>query len=119
MEIISAKAAKDAGLKHYFTGKPCKNGHIALRHVKGFNCVICQYERAKKWRSDNPERAKDMDRAWRDENRDTINKQSRDRYAKNPEKFIAKTKAYYAKEGDSVRKRRREYHYESYKDSEV
>jgi len=32
--------AKAAGAKHYFTGEPCKHGHIAPRKTKGA-CVEC------------------------------------------------------------------------------
>ena len=32
--------AKALGLAHYFTGKPCKQGHLALRKTKGA-CVEC------------------------------------------------------------------------------
>ncbi len=34
-----------SGDKHYFTGKPCKRGHIALRFTKGGGCVDCNYIR--------------------------------------------------------------------------
>jgi hypothetical protein len=34
------KEAKDQGAKYYYTGEPCKNGHIALRKTKG-SCVEC------------------------------------------------------------------------------
>lgn len=37
----SRKTAKEAGLKRYFTGRPCPNGHIAERYVNGTTCVIC------------------------------------------------------------------------------
>jgi len=43
MEIISKKEAKERGLRHYFTGKPCCRGHIAQREVKG-HCVECRRE---------------------------------------------------------------------------
>ena len=33
--------AKAQGARHYFTGKPCKHGHIALRETKG-SCVECR-----------------------------------------------------------------------------
>lgn len=33
--------AKATGAKHYFTGKPCKHGHVALRETKGA-CVECR-----------------------------------------------------------------------------
>lgn len=39
-------AAKAAGLKHYFTGKPCKRGHIDRRYVASFCCMTCQREKA-------------------------------------------------------------------------
>lgn len=29
------------GLKRYFTGKPCKQGHIAPRYVNGHACTVC------------------------------------------------------------------------------
>jgi len=32
--------AKKTGSKYYFTGQPCKHGHIALRKTKG-SCVEC------------------------------------------------------------------------------
>lgn len=47
MQIISRKAAKAAGLKHYFTGKPCKRGgHIDRRYVASFICATCCREKA-------------------------------------------------------------------------
>ena len=33
MEMISAKAARAKGLKYYYTGKPCKHGHVSERYV--------------------------------------------------------------------------------------
>lgn len=33
------------GDKHYFTGKPCKRGHVAFRFTKGGGCVDCNYIR--------------------------------------------------------------------------
>lgn len=39
-------AARAAGRKTYFTGQPCKHGHICERYVKDNRCVKC-YERRK------------------------------------------------------------------------
>ncbi len=44
--VISAKEAKEAGLKVYFTGIACKNGHVAERYVGNRECVEC--DRARK-----------------------------------------------------------------------
>lgn len=46
MKIISRKEAKALGLKRYFTGMPCKNGHVAERYMQSSNCVECQNEKA-------------------------------------------------------------------------
>ena len=32
--------AKKIGAKYYFTGQPCKHGHVALRKTKG-SCIEC------------------------------------------------------------------------------
>jgi hypothetical protein len=47
MEIISRKEAMERGLKYYFTGKPCKHGHIFERLVSNHGCLYCLRERAK------------------------------------------------------------------------
>jgi len=39
--VITRKQAKAQGLKHYFTGVPCKNGHISQRTTLDYTCVVC------------------------------------------------------------------------------
>jgi hypothetical protein len=38
---ISRNDAQARGLRKFFTGKPCKNGHIAERYVQNGTCVQC------------------------------------------------------------------------------
>lgn len=47
------KEAKEQGAKYYFTGKPCKHGHVALRVTKGA-CVEC---RKIEWALENKRRS--------------------------------------------------------------
>jgi Uri superfamily endonuclease len=42
--IITLSDAKKRGLRRYFTGKPCRFGHIAQRRVKGCVCLECLRE---------------------------------------------------------------------------
>jgi len=35
------QAAKDAGELYYWTGKPCKHGHVAMRQTSSGGCVEC------------------------------------------------------------------------------
>lgn len=43
-QIINRAEAKAAGLKYYYTGNPCKNGHVAPRFIGGF-CTECAKDR--------------------------------------------------------------------------
>lgn len=52
MEIIPRKEAIERGLTHYFTGKKCKNGHIAQRIVKKHACTECIKEQKIRARKD-------------------------------------------------------------------
>ena len=40
-EVISRDEAEAKGLRHYFTGTPCRNGHIAQRYVSTMGCKDC------------------------------------------------------------------------------
>lgn len=57
MDIITCKQAKDLGLKTYFTGEPCKNGHIAERDVSTSQCISCRKEADKRTYTKNKEAA--------------------------------------------------------------
>ena len=50
--------ARDLGLKAYFTGLFCKQGHIQKRWVATGNCSECQKQRSKNWADKNPEKVK-------------------------------------------------------------
>jgi len=57
--IISRDEARALGLKRYFTGKPCKHGHVAERHVASRKCRECHRERTRRYRAADPERARE------------------------------------------------------------
>ena len=39
--VITRKEAQAQGLKRYYTGKPCKHGHVAERFLSTRTCVTC------------------------------------------------------------------------------
>jgi hypothetical protein len=56
MTYISKKEAAAKGETLFFTGRPCKRGHVAKRYVTGGQCLECEklrdalrYEDKKKW----------------------------------------------------------------------
>lgn len=81
MEIISRKAAKAAGLKLYFTGKPCVYGHIAERRTSCGYCRACEIQ----YKAENKDRLRkqhtERSRVWRSKNRE-VTRQSAKRYRK-------------------------------------
>ena len=53
----TAGEARARGLTRFFTGKPCKRGHVAERYVCARKCVLCQDVASEKWAKTHPERA--------------------------------------------------------------
>lgn len=53
LQIMTIRAAEKAGLKHYFTGKPCRYGHLSPRYVSTWRCVKCSVERVITWQNEN------------------------------------------------------------------
>ena len=72
--------AKATGATHYFTGEPCKHGHIAPRKTKGacIECLKVEWVRAAETRADyfraynKREDIKDRKNEWYQENRETV-----------------------------------------------
>ena len=97
MQIILRKEAKALGLPRYFTGQPCKHGHIAERSTSGGGCFDCrnQYQREnrqyfKDYWNKNKDRAKEI---WTKHNEKKKHLWP-EYYAKNREKIIAYQKKY-------------------------
>ena len=49
MKLISRQEAIEQKLTRYFTGEPCKHGHIAEKLLSNRTCVECQLARKLEW----------------------------------------------------------------------
>jgi hypothetical protein len=113
-QIISRREARAAGLRRYFTGVPCKHGHICERTISGV-CVDCQYISNRKDPEKNRERQRQVQVArlavpeQYQVYRDRINAQRRKVYADNPEKWRAKTRKWNAGHPGEIKARRKDY----------
>lgn len=56
MKIILRAEAKAIALKQYFTGKPCKQGHLTWRITINGYCLECSRLSCKNYRSQSPEK---------------------------------------------------------------
>lgn len=79
------KEAKEQGAKYYYTGEPCKHGHITLRKVKGA-CVECLKV---EWQKGNESRA-DYFKAYN--NKQDVKDRKNEWYLANREQVIAQAK---------------------------
>jgi 5-methylcytosine-specific restriction endonuclease McrA len=101
MKIITRQQAKREGLKHYFTGKNCINGHSCIRFVSNGGCSKClniqcknywiKYNdkeklRAREYRKTHPEQNREQSRRWRKNNPEKIKEINRI-YSKNNRQY--------------------------------
>jgi len=70
MQVISRKQAKIEGKTQYFTGHPCKYGHIDTRFVAGGTCRSCNQQTKK------TDKSKQSYRRYRKQHKDKVNKRS-------------------------------------------
>lgn len=86
MEIITREEAIKKGNIYYFTGKPCKHGHIAERTCLNGVCIECSKLR-------------------RQNNKESIAKNKKKYYENNKESIAKTRKKYYKNNEEGIRRR--------------
>ena len=71
-EIVRFSEAKKQGLSKYFTGKPCKRGHIAPRYTAGSTCIDCAALRLSVYQKENKEKKAVWQDTYRRKNLDKL-----------------------------------------------
>lgn len=102
-EIVTRKQAIELGLKTYFTGKQCVNGHVSERSLSNGGCVLCMRTRASQWAKDNPEVCRERLTKWISENRARKAEVDRNFYRKNREKVLQDVKSWKKNNPEKVR----------------
>lgn len=99
MKITTRKEALEKNLASYFTGKPCKRGHIAKRYIASSNCSVCACEHGSKKIADMTDEQKAERRAIGRKSAAKNKHKMADYYAKyraeNKESESARQKAWY------------------------
>jgi 5-methylcytosine-specific restriction endonuclease McrA len=72
VEKISRQEAILGHLPHYYTGKPCKHGHLSKRAVGNSCCLECARIKAAITYKENPEKVKLAHRKYYSENKESI-----------------------------------------------
>ncbi len=87
-ELIEARAS---GAPMYFTGRPCKEGHVALRLTSNSTCMECSKRHGKTSREKNPGRVQE----WVAKNIEQVRATRAAWKLANPEKHKANVGRYY------------------------
>jgi 5-methylcytosine-specific restriction endonuclease McrA len=91
MEIILRKAAKALGARHYFTGKPCKHGHIAARRTSSGQCLQCNSPSDPKYKAKYRAKHKAAIAAaqaeWKTKNKESVTAYQANYYLTNTDKY--------------------------------
>lgn len=98
MIVVSRAKAKAAGLTRYFTGKPCKHGHVCERFVSNKHCVACDQT----WRAANPEKVRARNARWYEANLEKHRAATASWQRANPEKVREKSARWYAANRERV-----------------
>lgn len=98
--IIKKAEALSLGLRWYFTGKPCKRGHIAERRVGDGICISCEKIRGHspkylaykaEYRSKNTEKCSASHANWRRANADKVRADHARYYTRNKARCIVQS----------------------------
>lgn len=105
MTIISRDEARASQLKFYYTGRPCRHGHIANRYTSNNICVECQaISNQRHWHANREELVK-QHRTRLNENRDHYNSNRRDKYKEDEafrEQIKQRAKYWYTQNRETV-----------------
>lgn len=113
IQIVSRNDAKTAGISNYFTGKPCKYGHVSQRSVCSSNCLECLVAYRKK--PGVQEKSRKASRAYSQDpgNRAALAERARAYHQLNRDSILEKMKvrntAYYLENKDRIKRQVSEY----------
>lgn len=87
----------------YSTGKPCRNGHLAARYIKGDACVECNRIKTAKYAAAHPEKLLSIYRNYYAANRERRRSESAAYRAANPERHRASKARTRAKHREKIK----------------
>lgn len=107
MQVISRSEAKELGLKKYFTGTPCKNGHLSERRVCNCICLECKRDPSSR------EYMRQYNKKYKEDNSDRLKAEAAERYRQNRSKMLDRFAQRRAENLSKYRERERQYSIEN------
>jgi hypothetical protein len=97
MEVISRKEAIEKNEMFYYTGKPCKRGHLAKRYVSSYICRDCFVV----WHEENADKVKEGRKVYYEENKAKLLANQREYYTEHKYEYKVWQKQHYLKNRES------------------
>lgn len=120
-KVISQKKAKKEGFDRYFTGKPCKHGHVSERYLSG-PCVECMKIRdesdevkehkknyLKQYYKNNIEQFKEYSKQYYKNNSEWIKEKGKNYYKENSEHVLERVKYYQQDNKERIKEYKKQY----------
>jgi len=112
MDKISRQEAIEKGLTHYYTGNPCKHGHVSKRYTSTHSCVECTKNTEDTsrtlYREKNRQKIRETARKWRENNREHVRQKLKEWHARNPYATDYKNNDRYKEQRIAIAKRFRD-----------
>lgn len=93
--------AKAAGEAHYFTGIPCKSGHLSMRHTDDGGCVECNRLAAVERYWEDPEKFRELSRLYKAADPERTKRQWKEGYLRHHDRRLADARRYYFNNRDA------------------
>ena len=94
MHILTRQDALKLGADLYFTGKPCRRGHVSQRSTVKSECIECKKEYARERYLKNATKYKDAANERYRKNKEQILSKQADYYQRNKERILKSVKKY-------------------------
>lgn len=101
MEIITRKEAILLNFKYYFTGIPCKYGHIDKKSVSKSYCNSCLNQSIKKWQANNRDKVNNIIKKYKNTEKGKL--KIKERNLKNKEINKLKRKEYKLRNKEKIK----------------
>ena len=109
MKLVSRDEARGLGLKRYFTGKPCKHGHVAERQANNGTCLVCRAEILIRFHECHPEQQSRYSAESRKNYPERAKKHARNTYEKHKAKRLEHNREYRAANRAQLNSQKKEY----------
>lgn len=111
--IITRNEAKQNDLSTYFTGAPCKRGHVCERRTYNTCCVECGKLSCRRYNKQNTEKIRQIKQTYYQQNQDRYLEYSKEWYQQNRSHKKQYNGQYYQQNKEHLRQYAKEYRHQN------